>query len=107
MDSATLRKQGLEVLGMLMVGDGVMTALQLDRHLKLWRGWSGATDRCIDAFLRWPNLTRFLGVVEFSAGVALSAFQTNGLPKIPGGKHVPSTEESAFEMEQVEALTRE
>jgi hypothetical protein len=76
METKTLAKQSQEILGMLMIGDGALSLLQPDRHLALWRGWSGAVDRCIEAFAHRPMLTRLIGAAEAGLGLLLASQQT-------------------------------
>jgi len=58
-----------ELCALALVGDGVLTAIQPNRHLRLWRfgpkGWVAA----MDALARRPGLTRALGVAAAVGGL--------------------------------------
>jgi hypothetical protein len=58
-----------ELLALTMVGDGVLTAIQPKRHLRLWRGGPKFLVRTIDAFEHRPTLTRILGISKAVAGL--------------------------------------
>lgn len=106
MESRRLGKQALECLGMLMIGDGLLTALQVDRHLRLWRGWSKPLDRAIAGFLKHPELTQMLGLAELAAGVAIASFQTPQPAIELSELRVPISDAGAEEFEEDVAPTR-
>jgi hypothetical protein len=79
-------RRGLELVGMLMIGDGLLSLLEPDGHLVLWRGWSNAVDRCIDAFAGRPTLTRLLAGIEIMAGVGVGLMQLSRGDRGPAGR---------------------
>jgi hypothetical protein len=58
-----------ELVAMTLVGDGILTAIDPERHLKLWRFGPRACTRTIDALVRRPLLTRVLGVAATITGI--------------------------------------
>jgi hypothetical protein len=66
-------KRTLEMLAMLIIGDGVLTVVDTHRHISLWdAGWW-------HPLLRWfsdhPQLTRIVAVAGVAAGVLLASQQ--------------------------------
>ena len=58
-----------ELVALTMVGDGLLTAIDPDRHLRLWRFGPKACVRTVDALLRHPRITRVLGIAAAAAGI--------------------------------------
>ena len=58
-----------ELLALLLVGDGVVAVLQPTRHTLLWRSGPTRYRRLMEAFVRRPQATRFVGALEVAAGV--------------------------------------
>lgn len=65
----------LEVLGMLMVGEGVLMLLYPRRHLALWEGGPWWYREAVEGFIRYPNLTRAVGGLEAGLGLWLATRQ--------------------------------
>jgi hypothetical protein len=64
-----------ECLGMMMIGDGVLSALDPHRHAALWRRGPSWWRAMVDPFVRHPEITRWAGVGEVVLGVWLSSRQ--------------------------------
>jgi hypothetical protein len=58
-----------ELLALTMIGDGVLTAINPQRHLALWRFGPKPGVRALDSFIKRPRLTRVLGVAAAGAGI--------------------------------------
>jgi hypothetical protein len=58
-----------EICALMLVGDGVLTAVDPKRHLKLWRLGPRPCMRAMDTLVRHPGITRALGVAAAVAGV--------------------------------------
>lgn len=100
MDSNRLGKQGLELLGMLMIGDGLLTAVQTERHLRLWQGWSPRLDRAMQFFLERTTMTRLLGIAEMGAGLALCSSLSTRAPRLGAFESDRAWEPSSVEAGQ-------
>lgn len=105
MNSRQTGKQALELVGMLMIGDGVLGVVQMERHLNLWKGWSQWLDRTTDYLLERAALTRALSLLEVGAGLALTSVLTGGVSQVPQRPRIPSPassiEEAAAELIQI------
>jgi hypothetical protein len=64
-----------ELVGMLMIGDGVLAVLEPEHHMRLWRQGPAAWERIMDPFVKRPGLTRRLGAAEVALGVWLASRQ--------------------------------
>jgi hypothetical protein len=58
-----------EMVAMTLIGDGVLTAVDPERHMKLWRLGPKACTRTVDALTRRPVVSRVLGVAATVMGV--------------------------------------
>jgi hypothetical protein len=58
-----------ELVAMSLIGDGMLTAIDPERHLQLWRFGPRVCTRTIDALARRPLLTRLLGVAATITGL--------------------------------------
>jgi hypothetical protein len=65
----------LEVLGIVMIGEGVLAAVDPRGHTLLWRHGPRAWEAMWDPFVRRPTLTRCVGVAEAALGYWLAARQ--------------------------------
>jgi hypothetical protein len=71
-----------ESLAMVMIGDGVMTLVDPERHCRLWMKGPEAWRRFLDFFVEHPVMTRGLALAELGLGVWLAERQTpSGQPK--------------------------
>ncbi len=68
-------KQLLDVFGMLLIGDGLLTVLQPRRHCLLWEVGPEPCRQVIDEFATHPPLTRAAGALELLAGLWLASRQ--------------------------------
>ena len=59
----------LEIVAMMMIGDGVLSLLRPQSHVQLWRNGPQGYQNAMDEFLKRPGLTRTLGALEI--GLAL------------------------------------
>lgn len=68
-----LLKRTLELLAMLIIGDSVLTALDMHRHISLWdaRWWHPM----MQWFHEHAGLTRLAAVAGIGAGVLLASQQ--------------------------------
>jgi hypothetical protein len=64
-----------ELFGMLLVGDGVLSALDPKRHCLLWEIGPESCRKILNEFATHPNLTRVAGVLEAAAGVWIASQQ--------------------------------
>jgi signal transduction histidine kinase len=64
-----------EVVGMMMVGEGALAALEPVRHCRNWQGGPRRWRRLISFFVERPALTRAIGLAEIGAGLWLAARQ--------------------------------
>jgi hypothetical protein len=70
-----MKKRLLELFGLMLVGDGLLALLAPNRHCRLWKvGPQGLRD-LVDEFAEHPAVTRWVGVAEAFAGVALAKSQ--------------------------------
>lgn len=60
-----------EIVGMLMVGDGMIAMAHPVKHVELWRGGPPAWDRVMGYFSERPMLTRAFGAAELGFGIWL------------------------------------
>ena len=72
-----------ETLGMMLVGDGVVTLIDPERHARLWMKGPSAWRRAMERFIEHPGITRALAAVEVGLGVWLAQRQR---PVSPGEK---------------------
>lgn len=65
-------RRGLEVAGMLLIGDGLMAAVDPRRHARLWRAGPESWRRGMAYFERRPVLLSAVGVAEAAVGFWLA-----------------------------------
>jgi hypothetical protein len=65
-----------ELLAIMSIGDGLLTAIDPQRHLSLWKIGPKACVGTVEALLRHPNLTRVLGIVATAASFWWASRQT-------------------------------
>lgn len=68
--------RGLEVAGMLMIGDGLLAAVDPARHARLWRDGPEDWRRTMAWFEARPALTSAIGLAEAAMGFWLARRQT-------------------------------
>ena len=68
-------KQLLDVLGMLLIGDGLLSALRPRRHCLLWEVGPKPCRELIDEFAEHRQLTRAAGALELVVGLWLASRQ--------------------------------
>lgn len=64
-----------DVFGMLLIGDGLLSALHPRRHCLLWEVGPEPCRRMVDEFVEHPELTRAAGAVEALLGFWLATRQ--------------------------------
>ncbi len=74
-----MNKRLLEFLGLLLVGDGVLSLVDPKRHCLLWEIGPKSCRDFIDEFAQHPASTRWLGAAEAALGVWLASEQKPGL----------------------------
>lgn len=62
-------------IAMLMIGDGVATLVQPERHALLWKLGPTAYPEAMEAFTRRPWLTRLLDTAEAGLGLRWASRQ--------------------------------
>jgi uncharacterized protein YjeT (DUF2065 family) len=70
-----LAKRIKECVGLVMIGEGVLAALRPRGYARLWEGGPSWWRQMIEPFVRNPDLTRAVGVVEALAGYWLAVRQ--------------------------------
>jgi hypothetical protein len=63
------RRRLAELTALMMVGDGVLTAVGPERHVGLWSCGPQWYKRVADRFAERPRTTRMLGVAAAAAGI--------------------------------------
>jgi hypothetical protein len=74
-------KRSLEFLGMLLIGDGLLSLISPKRHCLLWDIGPSPCRELIEEFSERPNLARAAGVLETFLGVLLASEQQPALAK--------------------------
>jgi hypothetical protein len=69
MDYAMWTARTMDMLGIVLRGDGVVGLLNPQRHTRLWRHGPDTYRRILDGLLERPGLTRVLSAAEVAAGV--------------------------------------
>jgi hypothetical protein len=64
-----------EFLAMLLVGDGVLSAIDPERHCLLWEIGPEPCRKAMDEFATHPAVTRVLGALEAAAGIWIASRQ--------------------------------
>lgn len=70
-----MRARLMEILGILLVGDGVVAFLNPERHTQLWRRGPKFWQEMMDPFVQYPVLMRWAGAVEAALGLWLASRQ--------------------------------
>ena len=70
-----MKRRIYELLAMLMIGDGLVAALEPRRHARLWLGGPSAWRRVMWSFVERPRLTRCVGVAQLGFGLWLARQQ--------------------------------
>jgi hypothetical protein len=65
----------LEVVGLLMIGDGALAAMTPSRHVALWVEGPRTWRRLMRLFADRPVFTRAVGVAELAAGLWIARRQ--------------------------------
>jgi hypothetical protein len=68
-------KRIMELLAMLLVGDGVIAVVAPRRHSHLWKFGPEGYRRAVEAFAERPDLTRLLAAAEVGLGLWLALRQ--------------------------------
>jgi hypothetical protein len=64
-----------ELIGMIMIGDGVLAFLEPERHAQLWQAGPPAWEQMMEPFVRRPELGRWLGAAGILCGIWLASRQ--------------------------------
>jgi len=78
---------GLDSLAMVMIGDGLITALHPRRHARLWETGPDGLRRTMAWLEARPGLARALGLAEAAFGLWLADRQVRAatrLSRLPG-----------------------
>ena len=65
-------KKILEVVAIILIGDGLLSAIRPTGHVALWRNGPQGYRDLMDKFLERPTLTRAAGAVELGLGLWLA-----------------------------------
>ena len=68
-------KQLKEIVGLMMVGEGVMAMVHPHGYARLWQHGPSWWRTMIDPFVRHPGKTRFVGAAEAMVGFCLASRQ--------------------------------
>lgn len=71
----------LELLAILMVGDGLLALLYPRRHLRLWRFGPRLYEEIVDWQIARPTITRLIGAGVLGAGLLLAERQYAALER--------------------------
>jgi len=74
-----MNRRILEMFGLLMVGDGILSLFQPKRHCLLWEIGPKPCRELIDTFAQHPTATRWAGIAEAGLGLLLAAQQKPAL----------------------------
>ncbi len=64
-----------ELIGMVMIGDGVLAFLEPERHAQLWQAGPLAWQEMMEPFVRRPELGRWVGAAFILGGLWLATQQ--------------------------------
>lgn len=70
-----MKKQALDLLGMLLIGDGQLTLADPKRHCLLWEIGPKPCRELIDEFAQHPTMSRWAGLAEAVLGLFLAEAQ--------------------------------
>ena len=62
----------LQTVGMLMIGDGLMAAVEPRGHARLWQAGPGPWRRTMRRLARQPERTRRIGAAEIAIGLGVA-----------------------------------
>jgi len=65
-------KQMLDLFGMLLIGDGLLSMLHPRRHCLLWEVGPAPCRKLVDEFVEHPSAARVAGTLELLLGVWLA-----------------------------------
>ena len=68
-------RRTLETVGLLMIGDGLLTALWPRRHMALWRDGPEGWRKAVQALEDRPAMTAAIGAAEAALGLWLARSQ--------------------------------
>ena len=68
-------KQMLDVFGMLLIGDGLLSIFHPRRHCRLWEVGPGPCRKMADEFVQHPTAARVAGTMELLLGLWLACDQ--------------------------------
>jgi uncharacterized protein YjeT (DUF2065 family) len=83
-----------EMAALMMIGEGLVTVVEPERHCMLWKAGPRLWERMLDPFVDHPNMTRVLGAAQLALGFWLAVRQWE-------------TEETTRPMERVRERGRE
>lgn len=64
-----------ELFACLMLGDGVIGILQMQRHLRLWRRGPKVWRDAMDILIKYPQLKVLVGLSQIAFGLWLASRQ--------------------------------
>lgn len=75
MNTQAIAKRSLEVLGLLMIGEGVVGLLFPVSYPRFWNFGPDWMRKTATAFAERPEMTRLICAAEIAAGLALAAHE--------------------------------
>lgn len=70
-----IKERVLEMVGILMIGDGIVAVLDPERHGRLWLGGPALWQKSMHPFVRSRPLMRSAGLAEALLGLLLASRQ--------------------------------
>lgn len=68
MNKKLLKNRIIEILGLVLIGDGMVGLFDTGRHLRLWRRGPDPYQDAMEEFEARPGLTRVLSAAEIALG---------------------------------------
>ena len=79
-----MKKRLMELFGLLLIGDGILTLINPKRHCLLWEIGPKPMRDFADEFVQHPTLSRWGGLAEALTGAFLSEAQVPRLMHLRG-----------------------
>jgi hypothetical protein len=76
-----LSKRLIESVGMMMIGDGLLSMTEPQRHCMLWKVGPAFCQDLMETFAEHPGMTRVMGGVELALGLWLASNQQPDEPR--------------------------
>ena len=70
-----LKNRLTEILGLILIGDGVVGLFDTERHLRLWRRGPEPYQKAMESLMHKPGLVHLLSAAEIGLGIWLASRQ--------------------------------